>query len=76
MAEIQFPPPGASRGPPTPIYKLLVIGDSNVGKTSLLNRYCDDNFQGSLISTVGKQRHLAGFKLWQVISLIPCISYL
>lgn len=54
MAEIQFPPPGVSKGPAAPTYKVLIIGDSNVGKTSLLNRYCDDSFQGSLIATVGK----------------------
>ena len=55
MAEVRCPrPPGAPEGPPAPIYKILIIGDSNVGKTSLLNRYCDDNFQGSLIATVGE----------------------
>jgi len=56
MDEIRCPPrqPGAADGPSVPLYKVLIIGDSNVGKTSLLNRYCDDNFQGSLIATVGE----------------------
>ncbi len=34
-------------------YKILVIGDSNVGKTALLNRFTDGSFHASLMSTVG-----------------------
>lgn len=33
--------------------KYLVIGDSGVGKTSLLMRYCEDVFHTDLLSTVG-----------------------
>lgn len=33
--------------------KYLVIGDSGVGKTSLLMRYCEDVFHSDLLSTVG-----------------------
>ena len=36
------------------IYKLLVIGDSNVGKTTLLTRFCEDRYQSNFMSTVGK----------------------
>ena len=36
-------------------YKILVIGDSGVGKTALLHRYCDSTFQtSSFVATVGK----------------------
>ena len=35
-------------------YKILIIGDTNVGKTALLNRFCEGAFQTSLVSTVGK----------------------
>ena len=34
-------------------YKYLVIGDSGVGKTCILMRYCEDSFQSDLLSTVG-----------------------
>lgn len=33
--------------------KILLLGDSATGKTSLLNRYSDDKFSSSFIATVG-----------------------
>jgi Ras-related protein Rab-8A len=35
------------------LIKLLVIGDSGVGKSCLLLRFCDDSFTPSFISTIG-----------------------
>ena len=35
-------------------YKVLVIGDTSVGKTALLNRFNDGSFHSSLVSTVGE----------------------
>jgi len=32
---------------------ILIVGDSGVGKTALLVRFCDDEFNASSISTVG-----------------------
>ena len=36
-----------------PLVKLIIIGDSNVGKSCLLQRFCDDEFTPSFIATVG-----------------------
>jgi GTPase SAR1 family protein len=33
--------------------KYLVIGDSGVGKSSILVRYCDDSFKEEYLSTIG-----------------------
>ena len=35
------------------MFKLLIIGNSSVGKTSFLFRYVDDSFTSAFISTTG-----------------------
>lgn len=35
-------------------YKLLVLGDSNVGKTCIVHRYCDERYYDIYISTIGE----------------------
>ena len=37
--------------------KLVMIGDSGVGKTSVMRRFTDDEFSVSFIATIGK-RHM------------------
>ena len=36
------------------LVKILIIGDSGVGKTNILLRICDDRFNGNHITTLGK----------------------
>lgn len=36
------------------IYKVLVLGDSNVGKTCIVHRYCDEQYYDTYISTIGE----------------------
>ena len=35
------------------VYKVLLLGDSSVGKTCFLLRYCDKSFQDVHLSTIG-----------------------
>jgi Ras-related protein Rab-8A len=35
------------------IVKLLLVGDSGIGKSALLCKYCDDNFSPIFLSTIG-----------------------
>lgn len=35
------------------LFKILLIGDSGVGKSCLLLRFADDNFNENFISTIG-----------------------
>ena len=37
-------------------FKLVLIGDSGVGKTNLLTRFSDDQFSESFIATIGMVR--------------------
>ena len=36
------------------LFKLLFIGDSGVGKTSVIWRFSDDTFNGAFIHTIGE----------------------
>ena len=36
------------------LVKLLIIGDSGVGKTNILVRFCESNFIASHLTTIGK----------------------
>ena len=35
------------------LFKVLLLGDSDVGKSSLILRYTDDTFNSSLVSSIG-----------------------
>ena len=37
------------------LVKLLIIGDSGVGKTNILLRFCDNNFIPSHLTTIGNE---------------------
>ena len=68
FASPPVPPTGALRFPiplPAPpvsamakaydhLFKLLLIGDSGVGKTCLIIRFAEDNFNNTYISTIGE----------------------
>ena len=44
------------------LFKLLLIGDSGVGKTCLLFRFSDDAFNTTFISTIGNFRTIFVFE--------------
>lgn len=44
---------GGSSGGGGDVFKLLLIGDTGSGKSSLLARFCDDSFSTSFATTVG-----------------------
>ena len=45
--------PKEKTGGGVPVVKLLIIGDSGVGKSCLLSRWLDDTFDTSFVSTLG-----------------------
>jgi len=36
------------------MYKVILVGDSGVGKTSLIMRLCKNEFKSSMTATLGK----------------------
>ena len=40
--------------------KLLIIGDSGVGKTNILLRFCENNFMTSHLTTIGSSASILG----------------
>lgn len=50
---------GAPRRAYDLLFKLLLIGDSGVGKTCVLFRYADDTFNTTFISTIGPSSKIA-----------------
>ena len=45
------------------IYKILLVGDTNVGKTCFLIRYVDGYFDQSYLTTVGMDYKLKTFTI-------------
>ena len=63
------------------MFKLLIIGNSSVGKTSFLFRYADDSFTSAFVSTVGidfkvktvfRQDKRVKLQIW--VSMLFCVS--
>ena len=46
-----------------PCYKIIMLGDSNVGKTSIMTRLIDDNFLNHHVTTLGMQQSQKLFKV-------------
>jgi small GTP-binding protein len=36
-----------------PLFKVVIAGDENVGKTALIRRYCEGKFETSRVATIG-----------------------
>ncbi len=61
------------------LFKLLLIGDSGVGKTCVLFRFSDDAFNTTFISTIGEYHTrihpVRGFySLFYVRNAVKCVS--
>ena len=49
------------------IFRLCLLGDPGVGKTSLITRFCDDSFKENYNNTIGVDFRLASLKYKKII---------
>lgn len=43
------------------LFKVILIGDANVGKSSLISQFCNDKFMDTVASTVGVDFYIKDF---------------
>ena len=41
-------------GPPERMFKVVFVGDSGVGKSSFIHRFCHNDFKATFSATIGK----------------------
>jgi GTPase SAR1 family protein len=54
------------------LFKLLLVGDSGVGKTSLLFRFTDGLFNKTYVSTIGK---IIDLLRMSYLKMVGCLSF-
>ena len=52
------------------IFRICLLGDSNVGKTSLLTQFCDNNFKEKYNNTIGVDFRVVVLKYKNIISKV------
>lgn len=45
------------------LFKVILIGDTNVGKSSLITQFCNDKFMDTVASTVGVDFYIKDFEI-------------
>lgn len=45
------------------MYKIVLIGDTSVGKSSIMKRFADDSFEESYLATIGVDFKFKWFSL-------------
>ena len=58
------------------LFKLLLIGDSGVGKTSILVRFSEDAFNSTFISTIGKSIWLYNGCVYSIGAIHMTLPYI
>ena len=74
-----------SNATPDRVFKIVFIGDSGVGKTSFVQRFCNDSFKESFNTTIGVDfqvkllsidGRIIALQLWDTVILTKYISCL
>ena len=52
------------------IFRICLLGDSNVGKTSLINRFCDNTFKEAYNNTIGVDFRVVTLKYKDIVAKV------
>ena len=64
---------------PSRVFKIVFIGDSGVGKTSFVQRFCNNTFRESFSTTIGVDfqvktimidNRVIALQLWDTVSIL------
>ena len=61
------------------VFKFVIVGSSSVGKSSILKRFADDEFEDTYISTIGidfRFKYLSSYVdlWWLMVAMSSCKS--
>lgn len=57
------------------LFKVILIGDANVGKSSLISQFCNDKFMDTVASTVGVDFYIKDFNINNKKVKVSSVSY-
>ena len=55
------------------LYKILLLGDSNTGKSSIILRYTENSFDSSIVSSIGVDFKMKKMKIEKKIIKIQIV---
>lgn len=53
------------------LFRIMILGDTGVGKTCLLHRFCDEEFRYNHVCTIGKTAYYWIYVVFNYVNIFP-----